>query len=421
MLQGLDLIGLLRFKIGLLEGAELEKFVRRLLPTISGEYEQLTDTLNYMGRVTQGPADLFAYKHANDRYTAVLCSGQVKGLQAKVLNDIEKLRRDDCKIRDKIDQVVICLSAPGSTSEAVYRKACERNGWSAMVYALDHLADFANKSPELTEALCGQELSEARKKAALEATPALVPPPAPARNRFYDCGKRVGIVRASLSMLPSQFIELIDYDSEKRLAFLESETIDMSESEIARVCEATGVSAEWLIHGKGSMFPIESISTYHWAEMKRLKDATPNSVHMLVNRETQQLVLLAHIHTKKWMIYSIVFDIDFAGWWGDHCQIPEIYQMFKQLAEDYRGRIHGRVIAPHEFADIHTGETHPALFMSANRASGVHWFEHIFDQGRKYSMAVNYEDWYGKWFISAQDYFNQHADETQAFKASEHI
>ncbi|SOS35736.1 hypothetical protein CFBP6411_04379 [Pseudomonas syringae group genomosp. 3] len=415
------MIELLKWKIRQLQGAELEKFVRRLLPTVSSDYDQLTDTLNHLGRVTQGPADLFAYKQANGRYTAVLCAGQAKGLKAKVLSDIEKLSREDCDIRDEIDQVVICLSATGSTAEAVYRKACARHGWTATVYALDRLADLANKSPELAGTLCAQELYEFGKMQATDVPSVPVVPTVPVKSRFYDCGNRVGIVRASLAMSPSRFIELVDYDSEKRLAYLESKTIDMSESEIANVSEATGVSAEWLMHGKGGMFPIETISTYHWAEMKKLKEANPNSVHMLVNSETQQLALLAHLHANNWKIYSISFDLNFAGWWGDHHQIPEVFDMFKQLEDDYRGRIYGRVIGPKEFADILTGETHPAFFMSATRAAGVHWFEHIFDHGRKGSMAGNYEGWYGEWFISAQDYFNLYSGEIGASPATERI
>lgn len=411
-LPGLNLIELLKSKIGLLHGAELEKFVRRLLPTISSDYEQLTDTRNHLGRVTQGPTDLLAYKHANGRYTAVLCSGQINGLQAKVLDDIEKLRREDCEIRDEIDQVVICLSAPGSTDEAVYRKVCERHGWTAIVYSLDRLAHLANQSPELTDAFCAQELSEVRKKLALEAPPPPVTTPTPVKNRLYDCGKRVGTVRASLEMLPSRFIELVDYYSEKRLACLESGTVDMSESEIASVCEATGVSVEWLIHAKGSMFPIETLATYHWAEIKKLKEADPRAVHMLVNGETQQLVMLAHLHSKNWKIYGIVPALNFGSWWGDHHQIPEVYDMLKQLADDHRGRIYGRVIDPKAFADILSGDTHPAFFLDTTNAAGAHWFDDIFDYAHRYVIAENYEGRYGKWFTTAQDYFRRYAVET---------
>lgn len=105
--EGPNLIELLRSKIGQLHGAELEKFARRLLPTVSSDYEHLTDTRNYLGRVTQGSADLLAYKQGNDRYIVVLCTGQISGLQGKVLADIGKLRREDCAIRDKIDEVVL--------------------------------------------------------------------------------------------------------------------------------------------------------------------------------------------------------------------------------------------------------------------------------------------------------------------------
>ncbi|WP_409319941.1 helix-turn-helix domain-containing protein [Pseudomonas putida] len=405
------MIELLKSKIGLLHGAELEKFVRQLLPTVSSDYEHLTDTLNHLGRVTQGPADLHAYKQSNSRYIAVLCSGQVSGLQAKVLADIKKLTREDCAIRDQIDQVVICLSVPGSTDEAIYRSACAKQGWSTTVYALDRLAQLASQSQDLTEALCARELSEMRKKIALESPSSTVTEPAAVRERFYDCGKRVGALRARLALSPSQFIELIDYDSEKRLGALESEATDMSASAISKVCEATGVSSEWLIHAKGSMFLVDSISTCHWAEMKKLRDANPESVHMLVNRDTRQLVMLAHLHAQHWKIYGIVFDLNFAAWADGHFNIPEIRDMLKQLKHDYEQRIHGRMISADDFVDILSGETHPGRFLETTKRAAMHWFDDLLDYRHHHSVAESYEALYGTWFTTAQYYFKLYADQ----------
>ncbi|MBK5516693.1 hypothetical protein [Pseudomonas sp. TH10] len=413
------MIELLKSKIGLLHGAELEKFVRRLLPTVSSDYECLTDTLNYLGRVTKGPVDLLAYKKADDRYIAVLCSGQGPGLKVKILDDIEKLQRKDCEIRDKIDEVVICVSASVGTSEAIFRKACARHGWASTTYSLDRLAYLANESPEITEALCAVEISAVRKRLDAEQKPLPIADPSETKKRFYNCGIRVIAVRTSLSMSPSQFVDLIDYDSEQRLGYLESETIEMSQAEIASVCKATGVCAEWLTHGERDMFSVESISTYHWEQMKWLKDACPASVHVLINDKTQQLVVLAHMHSKNWKIYSVVFDINFAAWWGDHHQIPEVYDMLKQLADDYRERIYGRVIGPKEHADILSGQTHPALFMKKTNAAGTNWFDDIFDYDHKYPIAENYEGWYGSWFTTAQDFFSRLVPGTSASNLAE--
>lgn len=413
------MIELLKAKIGLLQGAELEKFVRQLLPTVSSDCDGLSDTLNRLGRVTKGPVDLLAYKKASDRYTAVLCTGQHPGLKAKILDDIEKLRREDCEIRDKIDEVIICISSPIGTDEEVFRSACGRHGWGSTIYSLDQLAHLANESSEITESLCAVEISSIKK--ALDAKPKPLPVSAPdePRLRFYNCGKRVNAIRKCLSMSPSQFVDLIDYDSEQRLGYLESETIEMSQAEITCACNATGVRVEWLTHGEKDMFSIESISTYHWEKMKWLRDASPASVHVLINDETQQLVMLAHLHSKNWKIYSVVFDINFAAWWGDHHQIPEVYDMLKQLADDYRGRIYGRVIGPKDQTDILTGQTHPALFLTKTKSAGAHWFEDIFDYEHKYLHASDYEARYGAWFTTAQFFFSRLVPKIPASKSPE--
>ncbi len=413
-----SLIELLKSKIGLLHGAELESFVRRLLPTVSSDYENLNDTLNYLGRVTRGPADLLAYKKADDRYIAVLCTGQISGLQAKVLGDIERLRREDCEIRDKIDEVVVCIAAPVGTEEEIYRKACSNHGWASTIYPLHQLAHLANESPEIIDALCAVEISAVMKR--LDNQQEQLPDKdTTMTKRFYNCGKRVHAVRASLSMSPSRFVDLIDYDSEQRLGYLESETIEMSQVEIAGVCNATGVCAEWLTHGEKDMFSIETISTYHWEHLKWLKDACPSSVHVLINETTQQLVVLAHLHSKNWKIYSIGFDINFAAWWGDHHRIPEVYDMLKQLADDYRGRIFGRVIGARQHADILSGNTHPALFLNKTNSAGAHWFDDIFDYDHGYPIAEKYEGWYGAWFTTAQDFFRRLVPKTSASKLAE--
>ncbi|MGH8381970.1 hypothetical protein [Pseudomonas sp.] len=412
------MIEILKAKIGLLHGAELEKFVGRLLPTVSSDYENLSDTLNLSGRVTQGPADLLSYIKANGRYIAVLCTGQITGTQAKVLADIEKLTREDCHIRDKIDQVVICIAAAVGTEEEIYRSACASHGWASTIYPLSQLAHLANESPEVTQTTCAVEIAEIRKMLDAERHQANSANAVRLAKRFYDCGARVNALRASLAMSPSRFIDLIDYDSEHRLAYLESGTIQMNDIEIASACNTTGVSDEWLTHGERGMFAIESISTYHWEQMQWLRDASPASVHVLINGTTQQLVILAHLHSKNWKIYSIAFDLNFAAWWGDHHQIPEVYDMLKQLADDYQGRIFGRVIGPEEYANILSGQTHPALFMQKTTGGGAHWFDDILDYKHKYPIAENYEGWYGTWFTSAQDFFKRYETKIESIRAA---
>jgi hypothetical protein len=400
------LIELLKSKIRELHGAELEKWVRRLLPTVSSDYEYLSDTLNHRGRVTKGPVDLLACKKANGRYIAVICTGQESGLKAKVLADIEKLRREDCEIRDKIDEVTICIPATVGADEEAFRKACAHHGWASNLYTLDRLADLASKSVEITHTLCAVEISALTNMLVAQQKSLAVAQLGETRKRFYNCGHRVHTLRTRLSMSPSQFVDLVDYDSEQRLGYLESETIEMSQLEIAKVCNATGACTEWLTHGDGNLFSIEALSTYHRDTINWLRDAAPASVHMLINDETQQLVVLAHLHSKNWKIYRVAFDINFARWWGDHYQIPEVYDMLKQFADNHWGRIYGRVIKPQEQTEILSGQTHPGLFLKNTNAVGIKWFEDIFDYQRVTHTTNYYETWYGSWFTTAQDYFS---------------
>lgn len=407
------MIQILTMKIGSMHGGVLEQLVRRLLPRASKDYKEIRGTYNFMGRETSGPVDLFAYKIETDSYSAIICTGQISGLENKILTDIAKLNSEKCKIRDKIDEVVICISAPVKTEEETYRKACSDNGWKATIYPLCTLAHLALENQDIAGDICASEIAGVVKM--LEESDRKEREAHKAMNikssRFYNCGSRVAAIRQGLDMSPSRFIDLIEYDSEQRLKFLEDETVEANSSEIERIHTATGVSERWLKHGEGFMYEIETLSTYHWQTMEWLRNSKPSSLYLLINSKTQSLVLLAHLRSMHWRIYELGFSIDFWNWWGDEHYIPEIYSMLSELACDYKGRISGRIIEEELMADIVSGSTHPAGFLKKTNSFGSNWLEDLLDIRHKQLISDNYQVWYGAWFIKVQEHFRRHVIE----------
>ena len=45
--------------------------------------------------------------------------------------------------------------------------------------------------------------------------------------------------------------------------------------------------------------------------------------------------------------------------------------------------------------------------MNKTNAAGAHWFDDIFDYDHSYPIAEKYDDWYGAWFTTAQDFFRR--------------
>ncbi|QII98792.1 hypothetical protein GII23_01265 [Stutzerimonas balearica] len=406
------MIEILTVKIGSMHGGSLEQLVRRLLPRVSKDYIETKATYNFMGRETPGPVDLFAYKREIDRYAAVICTGQVSGLKDKVLADIEKLKSEKCEIRDKIDEVVICISAPVKTEEEIYRQACVDNGWRATIFSLCSLAHLVNENQDIANDICASEIAGIVKK--LEEDKKIKGGGgvmSVKSGRYYSCGGRVATVRQGLDMSLSRFIDLVDYDSERRLQHLEDDDIEASAVEVERIASATGASERWLKHGEGNIYEVETLSTYHWDAMEWLRNSKPSSLYMLVNSNTQSMVLLAHIQSMSWKIYELGFSIDFWNWWGDERYIPEIYSMFSRLSEDYRGRIYGRIIDNALWRDILSGSTHPASFLKKTNSFGSNWFDDLLDIRHKYPISDNYEGWYGKWFVSVQEHFRRYVSE----------
>jgi hypothetical protein len=409
------MIDLLQFKIGTMSGGDFERFIRRLLPRTSKNFENLKATYNFKGKETKGPVDLFSYKPTSNSYAAVICTTQTEKVRDKVMLDLAKLSSESCFIRDQIDEVIICLSTPVRSEEIIYRNACAENGWAVEIHSLDTLAYLANEQPDIANDLCAREIQEIRNRPlSSQDTHKFVGPEVIQKvtnvgqiERFYDCGKRVKEIRENLSISASRFIELVDFPSEKYLNSVELTQYEISSNRIRSICDTTGLSERWLRHGEGKKYAIDGIPTWGGENLENIRALNPQSLYFLVNVKTMSLVLLVHIKALHWRIFSFSFNLDFWNWIGDEHEIPRIYSLLRSFAKDFGSTPVGRIISDTQFNEIISGDIHPSVFLKTTDSFASNWFDDLQDIDHVYPIAKNYANWYGDWFVKIQSYFQK--------------
>lgn len=399
-----------------MNGSEFERFIRRLLPKLSHNFKNIKATYNYKGKETKGPVDLFAYKEATKSYVAVICTTQSEGIRKKLISDIGSLASEKCHIRDSIDEVIICVSLVVRTEEVEYRKRCLEFGWSAEIHSLDSLVYLANEHPDIVDDLCSKEIqgitnkNKGKKSQLVESEDNIQQENTEREQniRMYDCGDKIKTLREELGVSAIRFIDLVDFNSEKRLLSIEKREEEASANLIEAICQKTGVSDRWIKHSEGCKYEIDSISTWGLDKLDLIKSWNPKSLYFLVNKESMFLVLLAHLHDLNWKIFDFSFTLDFWDWWGDEKYIPEIFALLNRFSKDFAQCPYGRILEDHEYKEIISGNIHPSIFLKNIDVLGVNWFDDLQDIYHKYPISSNYEAWYGEWFVKMQSYFRKY-------------
>lgn len=217
----------IRVAIGQLSPQSFEDFCQKLMPLVSSEYESLNSNRGVLGKTTKGTPDAYV-RDTNGYYIAFQFTTQQTGVKEKVIADINVLNSGKCHFSNKIRKVVICVAANMSSEVELCHKSATKHGWESDIYTLDTLVRISKRHPTFCYEVLGVYIPELSDSGMAE--------------RFYLCGSRVQELRAERRLLPSQFIELIDYYSEKSWIGIESNLEECPLSMVNKIVELTNVN-----------------------------------------------------------------------------------------------------------------------------------------------------------------------------------
>ena len=397
----MHLLDELCLRLGAMDAAPFERLCRVLLPRVRPEWDSMEPNLTSSGKTRPGPMDAYVVRE-DGRYVVFLYTTQQESVKEKVLKDIERLSKDDCKVKDRIAEVVICNTSAINHEREEYRKACEDRGWTLEPYSLNRLArELLNHDDLQREFLSWPPAASANgAHGALPAGPATAPP----SEYPYDCGVRVARIRELVSLRPSRFMEYAGVPSERALLGIETGATECPDSAITRLQVAFGASPTWLRHDEGAPMEVTYISLRQLGQLVPvLREQEVLDLVVALDTERYLLGVAARTGQYRWQVYTATEGIDVWTWSGEYHVALEIHEFFVSVNRQFRDRLTGLFMGSGSFEHVFDGRAHPGTLLSTRYKQGRYWVDDITDVSRQYPIANQYAQWYGDWFTRYQD------------------
>jgi hypothetical protein len=383
----------IREKIAKLRPDEFETFCCRLLATEFEEYKTIESSLNWYGTSAKGTPDAYV-RDPEGNFTLFQFTVEKNKVKQKILTDLAKIGANKEKFKP-IKRVVICIASPLTQVVSEFHKQCGDRNWEGQDFSLDKLTHIAEKHL----ALCSDYLS------------IIFNPENPARKsfqseRYYDCGKRISEVRKDISLSPTQFIELIDYPSEKLYKQIESESEECGEETLRKISLQTGIPLDWLKHAIGSKYPVERDWVLSEHAIKNIAKEYPQKVLLTVQKENLSVKMLVHLTSYNWKKYSLGLSIDFWNWFDDHRYIPQFYRFLQSLKNTFYSDFGAAALTAEQDELLYSTQTHPhALAEEIFHRRRHNWARQLLDVDFRNYDKEDYAQFHGEWFTKVQEEF----------------
>lgn len=170
-------------------------------------------------------------------------------------------------------------------------------------------------------------------------------------------------------------------------------------------CETFGVNKKWLIEGKEHPFSNDDQTKYdplfYFEEIEKIN---PQGIYFIrANTETAQTFILLKISKWKFKIFHRTWHISDHVGAGGQGQLLSFYKLIKKLdKKGYYSKCGGFTLDNNDFDALYFGDEFPGKYIDLGRSEDP-WWDDLTDINHKYVIAENYEQWYGKSFIKAQE------------------
>lgn len=373
-----DIKNLVRLQIGGMEQDKFERFTADLLPRIFPGYEHLEPTYNFMGKTTKGKCDAYVYHAQNDRYTAIICTTQQTNLRTKIIGDINKLT--SAKFASKIERVLLCVNTPIGDEIEDFKEASRRHNWKLEPLSLERLTRDVMSHNDLLQKYFHESKS-------------MNPDLKSYINKRFDCGAQMKTAREDIEYSTSEWIELIDFPSEKEWKAIELGEIEIEERYIQKVSDITGISTTWLKHCQNNKYLYSIIYDSDIEAIKiKFADGYLNA-YIAVEPKNMQIVLIVQVSEFKYDILLLGYNFAFWDWFDDHHKIPRICEFLKNIKQKFSPT--GLIMTESQIRNLTIAcDIHPSSILKEAERS-PYWFDDLFDNWMDH-IHNSYDEWFKK-------------------------
>lgn len=228
------------------------------------------------------------------------------------------------------------------------------------------------------------------------------------------------------SILTIRFSEIIkdqlNFHSEEEISFLlklkyKSQLDDLIQgkreipSEFATfLFEQFEVNPDWFLSGKGHAYTLGRPTLKAMDYFEYIKEKSPKSIYFVrVNNNFGQVGIVLKLSNDRYLPLKTTYHISEEVGVTDMTQLTSFYELILKLDKPnaYNGRLAGRILKQSTFSAIFNGYQ-SARILDSNGMRNSYWWDDFLDYHGEFDIAPNYESWYGKSFVGAQERLKYH-------------
>lgn len=178
-----------------------------------------------------------------------------------------------------------------------------------------------------------------------------------------------------------------------------------------------GINKKWLIEGKGSPYSSQ-LRTYSdpLGYLPEIAELNPQGIYFIrENTETAASFILLKLTKWKYLIFDRTWHISDKVGAGGQRQLYSFYKLIKELRDNQHlyTKCWGLTLDKREFSALLNGNVFPGAHFDIGFSEDP-WWDDLTDINHSYPIAENYEKWYGKSFIRAQEIIKWQLAEREA-------
>ncbi|REC47196.1 helix-turn-helix domain-containing protein [Chryseobacterium pennipullorum] len=309
-----------------------------------------------------------------------------RNVKAKVLKDISDLYHSSY-FNKVLSKVITCTNTPLDDSRILYEQKAMEFGWDYDIYSLDRITSLLVKHPILLKKHFDLALETDQS------------------TKYYSCGERLQSIREERGLYPSEFIELVNINSERELNLTESNQVECSSITLQEISDSMGVSLDWLKHGRGTKYPrlklrdLASEKIMNTTYYPDIEDA-----FFCLEPESMSLFIIV-VHSKyKLAMIEYVPHLNFWDWYDDKNKIGDIFKELKYFFKKLSRWEKSRIITKDQLEKLSTYHYFPMDIVNNWNDDGRFWMESLVRDIETNNEKSSYYDRY-EWYVKLKEYF----------------
>ncbi len=226
----------------------------------------------------------------------------------------------------------------------------------------------------------------------------------------FDAGGRIQAVRKELGIKVSQFVEMLNYPSQREFESIEKRAAESPLYLLQKVHDLTGASLDWLKHGDDPRYDHDIMPIHPVKDgIKSIADFHPESFYMTLETKSLHVGVIVKLSDYRFQALDLGMSLDYWNWVDQFWAFSNFHQILSILDES-APQPFGALIPTRYDKQLYEGRIHPLVALRHSAHLKTAWTDALLDYERKKERKWLYWSRYGSWLIKVQDALKEHLE-----------